>query len=493
MGASLAALLCGLGCLAAPEALLGPTDPPSEEVTERPGTDLAVSVREVMLLNAESAFALPGDGLIVSSTTGAFYLAGPAAQVVELGSIPGVLRSVVSVRGNQHLIAGAGGLFVLDGGALSRSPLEAALDGDPALEILLTPGPDRQLDVWIAGEAHLWLWRAGSAFRVDTAGLPTARARLAFGAPADGKPALWVAAEGALYALVTDGQDLTVHPDVDPSIDPAAPSTERAAGLAVDGEGTLWLAAGGALYSRGYDGTWHPHPVVRDVAAIAGRASALDLWIQAAGEIWHHERGTFRQVADAPKGQLFGVASSGYALLGTAGQVVRLEAGRVVDLDGVADGDLVSAPTTVLLRAEAPSAIDDVTAAVDGVPIQVEQFPWRVALDPRTLGDGFHSLTVHVTYADGGPDGNGRVGFYVGASSIPRWAGDISVLSAERCDECHGERGNAHRMDTKDLWIEDIDRIGDAIREARMPLPPKPPLQPSKIDRIAAWRAAGFP
>ncbi len=453
---------------------------------------LTVTVRSVAEVAAQNAFALPGDGLLASTSTGAFYLAGPSAQPFDLGDIMGEVRALVSLRGDRHLVAGDNGLFVVEDESLSRSPADAALDGDRPHDLMLTPGPDRALDVWIAGAEHLWLWRSGKAYRVDTRGMPSASAKLAFGAPIDGLPAIWVASEGSLYAIIMDGEFFHMYPDIDPS---AGANDEPAVadGIAVDSEGTLWLATRGALFSRGFDGQWHDHPSVSNVTAIAARTSADDLWVESNGKILHHEKGTFRKVPDAPEGRLFGIATSGYALIGDSAGVHRIEAGRIVDLVDINDGDLVSAPRLVMIRAESPSQVESMSAELDGEPIVVHELPWRVDLDPRVLGDGFHSITVTVKYADGGPDGNGRVGFYVGAASIPTWVLDISVLSAERCDECHGERGNAHRLDTKELWMEDIERVLAAVREARMPLPPKPPLQSSVIDRIAAWQAAGFP
>lgn len=490
-------LALGLTCtsclaesIAVDPAPVDPNAPAVTRVEAMPGPDVTVSVRSIApVRNVERAFVLPSDGLLVSTSTTVLYLPGPGADPVDLGVELGAVTSVVSLLDGRQLLASRNGVFVFQIGTLERSPVSEVLTGSTAISLLTTPGVQGGADVWIGTASGLHLWRDGRLFTVEAAGLPTAAPQMVFGAPAMDALAIWVASASSLYALVTAGDGITVHPDLS---DDALGATS-VDGLGVDGEGTLWMAAGGLLRSRAFDGRWVEHGLIDGARTVAALPSAPGAWIQASDGLWRHLRGTLSRAPDAPAGSLVAISPSGYAVIANADGLFRIETGREVALDGLDNGVLVSETTQVLIRPPDPEKVDQVTAAIDGRPIDVLLFPQRIQLDPDDLDDGFHTLTVNVTYRDGGPDGHARVGFFIGLASMPTWRAEVEPLSSDKCATCHFPAGNAHDLTTRQQWCDDMPRVVVALRDGRMPLPPNPPLAEMTVQRLELWKGAGCP
>jgi len=48
-------------------------------------------------------------------------------------------------------------------------------------------------------------------------------------------------------------------------------------------------------------------------------------------------------------------------------------------------------------------------------------------------------------------------------------------------------------MYLKEQWVDRVDDILTMVSSFAMPLPPNPPLDPASVQRIQAWKDAGFP
>ena len=70
---------------------------------------------------------------------------------------------------------------------------------------------------------------------------------------------------------------------------------------------------------------------------------------------------------------------------------------------------------------------------------------------------------------------------------------DIEPIFVESCDQCHGPRGYAHRMETMEVWMDEVADIIDSVETGRMPLTPNPLLTDDQIQLIRDWQAAAFP
>lgn len=453
------------------------------------GPPLDVATSSIGMRGVETVIPLRRGGLVVGTSTRALLVPAPGAAALDLGGTIGTLNGAATLEWGGVVLAGSSGMFILEGGRLQASPLEGVVPGAQVVQLLSTPGPQGPYDLWIAARSGLTLWRAGRSFAIRPTGLPTTSPRVAFGAPLDGRPALWVASGGAVYALVGEAGALQAQQVL---------ADAPADGLAVDFEGTLWLATGGTLRSRGWDGRWYDHPLTRGVRAIAAHPDALDLWVWAEDGLWHHRGGEFRPVRGAPTPESLSVASDGSALIRAGGALVRVVAGHPVELRGLAPESLLAATTEIEIRPSEPSAVRAVEATLDGAAVTLpSSAPWLLTLDPATLEDGSHVLAVVVSHDDGAPDARAELRFSVFRVRPPTWSGDIHPLFDQHCAVCHGVAGSARRLNTSETWRTEIQRVLDAVDPEdmgppTMPLPPNPPLSVREIGLIRGWRAAGF-
>ena len=421
------------------------------------------------------AVALP-DHAVIASREGTLLrreILDPAPS--DLGADAGDLLAA-AVVGSETVVAGTDGLFVLQMGAVERSPLDELLE--PGVRQLLATGADGAADLWIATPESLLVFRNGALETLSPDSLTIEGGSLAWGAPVDGAPALWVLAGGVASAWVDGSAGFSAQPlDLD-----------DVQSLAIDGTGTLWVVADGLLHRRTTDGALRqidfPAPLL---AVFAGGA---DLWLSDGSLLWHHAGGTFRAVEDVPEGEVLGVDPIGRLLLATPEGLVRVATGRPVVFLGLSDGSRVDLATTVTLAPSLADGVVQVEASLDDDPLAVTADPWRLTIAAEALADGDHRLDVVVTYADD-EVADASVFFHKGNLAPVTWGADIQPLYQSRCDYCHGASGGAHRLDTLQAWELDLDRILDAVQEARMPRLP-PPLDESEIGMIERWRAGGF-
>jgi ligand-binding sensor domain-containing protein len=487
-------LLLTVACLAQPSDVQPPDTSGSTTVIHAntsPGPDLEVNARSIVgLAGSEKGFVLLGDSLVVNTSTQVWFVPGPLAAPIDMSDQLGKVYDVILLSDSRYLIADINGFFVFKQGEVSETPLANVWTSSPAQALLATPQPNKAIDIWIGSESGISLWRSGRLFEMDVGTLPTTNPKLAFGAPYDGAPAIWVASESTVYAIVLSDNEVIIYPD----LSSADLDEQEIDEISVDGEGTLWLLAGGVLRSRGFNGQWYQHSFPKNVRRMAGKPRVMTTWLEADDGIWRHQGGIFRKVALVNTVTLLGIAESGYAVVASEAGISRLETGREVLFEGIVDGALVNGLVRAIMKPPDSTKVERLEAFLDGSPIDVLPFPWRVEFDAEDLNDGFHSLVVRVYYNDGGPDGTARVGFFVGLASTPTWSLEMSFLSQNKCQLCHNAMGgNGRDLSSKQRWIAEIDNIVNALRGGRMPLPPYPNLSDAAIDRIELWRDANFP
>ncbi|MCA9555663.1 MAG: cytochrome c, partial [Myxococcales bacterium] len=311
--------------------------------------------------------------------------------------------------------------------------------------------------------------------------LPAAGCVMTSGAPVAGVEALWLACQGSVYGLVPNGDQLQGHPQ---------PQVSDVVSLAADGKGALWIVNGsGGVWSRSKDGAWRPHDFATGVLRVAAAQQAEEVWFETMDGLWVYDQAEFRPVLGV-SGTLLAALDPGRALISSAQGTLRIATRRRVDLVGLDDGALLSAPTEVLIYPLEPAAVVSVTASVDEQPIAV-QAGLRILLDPADLADGTHTLTVTADYGAEQVQASLRFSRYAGPP--PTWLDDVQPLFTARCALCHGAQGSARRLDSATIWAEQIDSILDNVRTGRMPLPPNPSLTPEEVARVEGWAAAGFP
>lgn len=475
-------LILASACAAEPNYT--PPPPPTPDAgfppePDRIGAPLSLYLEPVVSRPADLAIELE-DGAIL--TAGALGLAlVDTGTVTALGDAPGPIRAATPLP-NGALVAGARGLYVLAAGQLQVSPLDAQLPGAP-LSLLTVPGR-AGLEVWLAGEGWLRLWRGEQLSVVLPGALPLSEPLLAYGAAAGGRSAVWVAAGGALYALVVEDGATRAYPE-----NLTAPVSQ----LAVDARRTLWVVdAAGKLRSRRADDVWRDHDAVVGVRSVHASLRSEEVWIETMTDLWRYDQTEFRRVQNLSPGRVLGSASLGSALLGDQSGLSQVYGQRAVRLAGLKEGALLLASAAIQVRPVAAASVSAVTATLDGQAISVSPAPWTISLDPAVIDDGAHRLEVTVTYSDGeAATGSLRFSHYEGPP--PSWQADIGPLFRDRCELCHGARGSARILDTPALWSAEIDSILLNLRARRMPLPPSAPLTEAELGLVEGWQAAGFP
>ena len=478
-----ATLVCALGAvaLAACGGAAVPPAPPDAGVAPDPdpvGAPLAVIVEALDRRAAEAAAALPGGRALVQTQGALLWVQTGTVSRVE-GAV-GRLAGAAALAG-ALVVAGEAGIAVLEAGALRPSPLQDALPGFAARQLLFAR-PGGRAVLWLAGPGGLVVWSDGALRAVDPDPLPSTGCVMAFGAPIDGQPALWLACEGTLYGLLEAGDAYQAHrqPDVP---DPAH--------LAVDGEGTLWVVtAGGAVWSRGLDGAWRPHDFTAGATGVRAAPGAEEVWFETMDGLWRFDQLEFRPVAGLEGARLLAASGPGRALASSPQGLLRVNVGLRVDLDGLEDGALLAAPTTVRAYPLRPETVVAVRATVDDAPVEVQD-GLRIVLDPAAFIDGTHTLVVTADHGSEQAQSSLRFSRYAGPP--PTWRGEVQPLFAARCALCHGAQGSARRLDSAPTWAAQIDSILDNVRAGRMPLPPNPALTTEEVARVEGWAAAGFP
>lgn len=454
--------------------------PPTPDAGLAPDT-IRAPIQLVTELLADSApswaGALANDGVLAAypdqvlrietATTSA--LSPPAGQLVGVGRWD---------RG--QLVAASDGFYALHEDGLVRSPLSEALaELEPADLLPVERLGQRQL--WIAGTEGLAFWAEGRVQRVRPGDLPTAGCSLAHGPQISGVPAVWAACQGQLYGLIDDGTGPKAHLQ-------AAVSDVRS--LAADDAGTVWIVNGqGEVWSRGPSGDWRPHDFATEATQVM--AAGPDTWIHTASGLWHHNSDGFAEVLDQTNVQPLAATTAGQLVLASDAGLVRGHLQRVVRLNGLTANALLEAATEVAIYPIQPDTVSTVDATLDDQPISVQGM-WQVSLDPASLPDGSHTLSVTVTYEDGQAlQSDLRFSRYAGPP--PTWTQDVEPIFEARCAICHGNDSGARRLDGAALWQEQIDAILLNVTTANMPLPPNPPLTVDELQRIEGWVAAGYP
>lgn len=402
-------------------------------------------------------------GVIVESGDHLWWIGALGGAPQDLG-VEGALAGAVTID-HRTLLATSGGFFLFDG-QLVRSPLE--LEGHVPSQVLAA-GPD----LWISTESSLFLWRDQRLTEVRPE-LPTANAKLAF----DGSK-VWAASEGLLYTVSAEGAELYRDGSDGANID----------ALAIDAYGTLWIAENGALISRSPEGTWRTIELVHGVKALA---ADYGLWIAAEDGVWREEDGVFHPTKAVAHGAVFASAHDARLLTGGAEGLFEVRLGRMPEVIGLKPDQVLLAAATIEIHLAQREALSSASVTLDDAALAFDPAHPSLTFDPSMMEDGAHVLKIVAAYSDGAADAVQEINFATFRSRPPTWSADIAPLFADHCAMCHAVGGVGRRLDARQNWIENIDRILAATRERRMPLPPNPSLSAEAIDRIDDWRAAGF-
>jgi hypothetical protein len=441
-----------------------------------------------LLLAQPPAFVSPGEHLklYLETADGLVVLDPLASEPLLLSAEAGTIAGLAELPGGELLISGSEGLFLATEGGFISSPLNEALP-DLSPSALYARGDGDDLDLWIVSPEQLLLWRSGSVYDLQPAGLAGGALEVTWGSLA-GDQALWVGAGDSLYALVEEEGSFMAYPRT---------GDFAVSGLAVDAYGTLWAASDGDLWGRWPDSTEDVLELPFTTLDVAASADSGETWIATDDGLWLHDAGIFRPVDGAPPGALLGVDPVGRALIAGEDGLSRLSAGRPLLFLGVTDGTELADLSTLHLLPTITESFVGLTALLDGEPVTLdEDSGWSLQLDPDLLSDGAHELQASADYGDDEPV-TASLFFSVGEFIPPTWSAHIEPLFQLECALCHQatagatSAGGGHPIDTLAAWQTEIDGILEAVIDEQMPLN-RPPLDDDQVGLIEDWRAGGF-
>ena len=394
---------------------------------------------------------------------------------VPLLGVHGALRGAVGL-GDETVVATENGLFAVRDTGLVASPLDEYLSG------VWTVVGTASDTAWFLGDDGIRVWQTGRLheFALDEAPEDWMNVLTAAGAY-NGRDALWLAVDDAIYALAFDAAA------------PAAWTVEPGGmvGAMTATAGGLWITLDGDLAHLDTDDNWHLWTLPFTVESLSGHADAPDVWMKTDLGLVQLREGRARSISDAPAFTGMTTAADGSAILWGESGLHRIRPGRFVRLVGLDEGAIIRSDMTISVEATSPETVTLVEYAFDdGDANSVDGPPWSFDLSPRTLGAGRHAVGVTVRYAD---DAVVTVSAHFEVVGPPTWVADIEPLFVEHCDQCHGPRRYAHRMETMEVWMDEVADIIDSVEAGRMPLTPNPLLTDDQIQLIRDWQAAAFP
>lgn len=455
-----------------PDAGVDPDPDAATEPEPAPIDPARVAEAEPLSVDAVPNAIPLGDGRVVAELATGLALFDVHGEH-PLGDEPGALRDAASI-GDDLLVAADAGLYALVEGELLPSPL-----GELVADVtrLLATGDGA---LWLIDAAGLHVWRDGELTGVTPQDMSSTDGPTTIGEWSD-TATVWIADDASLYGVGYGDAGLQAWAvDADATID----------AIAANDEGGVWLVVDGALWHLDPDGAWTPFELPFTINAIVGHPLAPDLWLDAAGALWQYREGRFRPVEGIPAYAGLRAEVDGSVLLYGPAGLHRVRPGRFLAVLGLNDGDLVDRDTTVTFEPTRPDLVDAVEYTLDGGDaVALDAAPYTLALSPVELAEGPHTLRVTAIYSDGERI-DVELAFRI--QGPPTWDDDIGPIYVEHCEQCHGERGGAHRMDTLEIWQDEFDDIVDAITNNRMPLPPNPAVPPAQLELIQSWGATGF-
>ena len=429
---------------------------------------------EALAADTVSAAYPLADDVVLAQVGDAFHWITPDSET-PLTGVDGALRGAVGL-GDETVVATETGLFALRDTALVPSPLAEYLSD---VWTVVATGNDT---AWFVGEDGIRVWQSGRLHDFALAEAPNNWAEIMIAAgPYNGNDALWLAMDDVVYALAFDA----ATPEAWSVMPGGVVST-----MTATAEG-LWITLDGDLAHLDRDNTWHVWTLPFEVESLSGHADAPDVWMSTAEGLYQLRDGQLRAIADAPAFTGLTTADDGSALLWGETGLHRVRPGRFVRLVGLEEGATIRGDLTIAVEATRPDTVSAVEVTFDdGDATLLQGPPWTFVVSPRTLGAGRHAVGVDVRYAD---ESVVNVSAHFEVVGPPTWEVDIEPMFVQHCDACHGPRGYAHRMETLEVWVDEIDEIIDAVVTGRMPLTPNPLLTEAEIQLIRDWEAAEFP
>ena len=138
--------------------------------------------------------------------------------------------------------------------------------------------------MWITTADTLYRWADGALEALDLPDVVVGNPRLSYGAIFAGRPALWLASDDLLLAIVVEDGEMNawiIQEGVTFDL------------IASDIQGAFWGTFGSELYRRSAAGRWVNYFHNEVINGVSGHRDAQMLWFTSAGGTWGHLAGEF--------------------------------------------------------------------------------------------------------------------------------------------------------------------------------------------------------
>ncbi len=457
---------------------------PAEAATPPVGPDALARAAGTYAVPADSALPL-ADGTWVFNTEEGPRLQPATGTAIALGTTLGTVRAAALLP-DGLLLATDRALWIADvsdpaAPAVVQSPLSEQIAG-ARVNLFAAEGPR----LWVVETDGLSVLEGGRLFTLSIPGLSFATAQVAWGSAFNNAPALWVRDGNTVWAIQkSDGQvrawrirdDLTLTD------------------MLVEGPGAVVLRDdAGEFHVRSASGRWYWYRAPGAFVSASGPGTNSEVLLVGSTQAQVFSEGLFRRLDPWPlPGTLLGHGPDGRVLHRNGNNVTVHALRDGLTLQGLPVGGLITERVTVTVVPDVDTDVVSVRYRVDGAgEVELEEGLRAVELNPNALGVGDHTLDVAVAYADGRLRASTRAALRVEGTTNVTWAADVAPIKQQRCDRCHGTRGNAHLVTTRQQWITEFDDILEAVRTGRMPLNTTP-FSSAEVALLLDWQSRNYP
>ena len=366
---------------------------------------------------------------------------------------------------DEILVSTSSAIWTLDNTRFRRSPL-SDLFTEPVLQFM-----QDDVALWLQTQSGLFQFKNGF-LREITFAESSLQGPVITGTVAEGYPSVWIAGEEGVAELRIQG----THVETQRYLNQLGITN-----LVRAKDQTWMMGEAGDVFL--YDGTWREVEDVPSVTSWSAHPSAPQVWIASDTGIQLLAGDTVHETGQ--QGEILGTDSSGRLLLLQDGNLLRLGEERRV---GIRNVPTLTLSEGVLLHLDPMhrSDLDTLEMTIDEEPVELQDNSFELL--PGHYEGGTHTIVVTASYNDGNVSST-NTSFRIAGGEV-LWDTDISPLNVQYCLDCHAGGTNTE-LNTKQAWIDKIDRVLFNVVDGTMPLGDTM-LSPEEVSLIEAWRDNGF-
>lgn len=455
------------------ETEVEPLDTAEESETDQPfGDAISLSTgdeivleQETLLENVSSAWF--HDGQLLAQTEEGLWFRDAAAD--EWVSVIHNTEEEIQAFGvgtkDEILVSTSSAIWSLDNTRFRRSPL-SELFTEPVLQFM-----QDDVALWLRTQSGLFQFKNGFLREITFADA-SLQGPVITGTVAEGYPSVWVANEAGVAELRMQGTHVETQRYLELlGITKLVRAKEQT--WMTNQEGDLFL----------HDGTWREAQDAPSITSWSAHPHASQVWISNDDGIQLLVGETVHETGQ--QGELLGTDSSGRLLALQDGNLIRFGDERRVGIRNVPTLTL-SEGIMIYFDPMHRSELSILEMTIDDTLVDLQDNSFELL--PGHYEGGEHTIVVTASYNDGNVFST-STSFRIAGGEV-LWDTDISPLNVQYCLDCHAGGTNTE-LNTKQAWIDKIDRVLFNVVDGTMPLGDTM-LSLEEVSLIETWRDNGF-